>query len=380
MCGKIGQAILMMALLILLPTSILLYDIENTMLKAHFWEEELEKLHGYETLKEAMVERAGGGLGEEIITDEWLKEQTHTLIANTLAYIRSEEDTLNLTISTKGLKENRERIDEILEAEVDKQIEERNYLPQYREQVRTQLLKEARERVDAALANLPDTMDLAEGYDKRQLDRTREHITRGLLYVRIVQAAGIILLLTGIVMAGSIQEKARWLSKVLFIIGISLLLVGFVIPATLDTALERSHAPGLAKQLTSDLFGKIIEKTNPQGGVLAGMGILLFLGSRYLGGENGNKEEKAMPGGVDILKTNKPAPEPEKTKEVKTRTIAKAENKKTGKPKPAKAKKTGKKPVKEKSVRRKTTKQAASRSSSRPARKAKQKKRKTSKH
>ncbi len=357
MCGKIGQTVLTMALIILLPTGILLYDIENTMLKAQFWEEELEKLHGYETLKEAMVEKAGDGLGAEIMTDEWLKEQTHTLIANTLAYIRAEDDTLNLTINTKGLKD-RERIDRILEAQVDKHIEEMNYLPEYREQAREQLLKEAKEQVDAALANLPDTMDLAEGYDKRQLDQTREHISRGILYTRIVQAASMILLLIGIIMAGSTREKARWLSKVLFITGISLLLVGFIIPATLDTALERSNAPGLAKQLTSDLFAGIIEKTNPQGGVLAGIGILLFLGSRWLGGK---KESVPKTGPARIEKP------------------AKAENKKTEKPKPAKAKKTEKKPVKEKRVRQKTTKQAASRSSNRPAKKAKPKKRKTSK-
>ncbi len=276
---RVTLAFISTMLVIMLPASILLYSIENTMLKPQFWENELDRMHAYDTLKTMFAERLGGSA--EVLPDAWLKEQSHIIIENLLGCIASEKSTLNLTISTKGLKEGaRQELYKQAEAEVDKRIEESNYLPEYKEQARAQLLKEAKTGIDDKLNALPESANLAEGMDTSAIDQTRAYITKGLA------ATSILLLLFGIALAGNAHVIAKWLAPILVLTGASLLLLLVVVPVTLEKTLTQTNAPGLAKQLMTDLFGEIIAKTTPQGAAIAAAGILLFL---Y--GRTGKQEE-----------------------------------------------------------------------------------------
>lgn len=274
---RITLAFISTMLVIMLPASILLYSIENTMLKPQFWENELDRMHAYDTLKTMFAERLGGSA--EVLPDAWLKEQSHIIIENLLGYIASEKSTLNLTISTKGLKEGaRQELYKQAEAEVDKRIAESNYLPEYKEQARAQILKEAKASIDEKLNALPESANLAEGMDTSAIDQTRAYITKGLATTKALQVTSILLLLFGIALAGNARGIAKWLGPILILTGASLLLLELMVPATLEQATAQANTPEAVKQLMTDMFADIM--ATPQGAALAAAGILLFFYGR----------------------------------------------------------------------------------------------------
>jgi len=306
---RITLAFISTILVIMLPVSMLLYSIENTMLKPQFWENELDRMHAYDTLKTMFAERLGGSA--EVLPDTWLREQSHSIIENLLGYIASEKSTLNLTISTKGLKEGaRAELYKQAETGVDKQIEALNYKPEYKEQARAQMLTEAKTMIDDKLNALPESANIAEGMDTSAIGQARTYITKGLAVTKALQVTSILLLLFGIALAGNAHGIAKWLAPILILTGASLLQLPAMVPATLEKATAQANAPEAVKLLMADLFGEIMAKTTPQGAALSAAGILLFFYGRA------GKEEEIKPEEKETKPEENP---PEKTSRKKAK-------------------------------------------------------------
>jgi len=287
---RITLAFITLLLTIILPVSMLLYSMENTMLEPQFWENELETMHAYDGLKASIAENLGGS--PAILPDAWMKEQAHSLIVNIIGYSTGEKTALNLTISAKSLKDAwRQEIYLQAEAEVNRQIDAMGYLPEYKEQARAQKQREAKDAIDAQLNAMPENADLAQYMDKKAFDQARGYIITGLAVTKALLVTSILLLLFGLAIAGSLNGAAKWIAPIFILTGISLLLLVLIVPPTIEQATAQANAPEAAKQVVTDVFTAIMAKTTPQGTALTAAGVLLFFYGRK-GKQEETKEEK----------------------------------------------------------------------------------------
>lgn len=289
----ITLAFIALLLAVLMPTSILLYSMENTMLKPQFWVMELDKMHAYDTLKASVSENLGAKTS--VLPDTWMKEQAQSLIGNILGYVTGEKPALNLTINTKSLKDTgRQELYTQAEAEVNKWAEAMGYTPDnpYTGTAKQQKLKEIKDAIDTQLNALPENADLAQFMDKKTVDQTRGYVATGLALTKALQVASILLLLIGLAIAGSLHGAARWVAPIFIVTGASLLLLVIIVPPALEKATAQANAPEPVKQLVTDMFADIMAKTTPEGIVLSATGILLFFFGRTGKQEEAKPEEK----------------------------------------------------------------------------------------
>ncbi len=84
--------------------------INETLLNPDFIEIELDGLGFYSIVQGKIIESIGddraAGIINRSVTEAWIKQQTHLLLKNTFGYLRSETDTVNITISLGEIKDN----------------------------------------------------------------------------------------------------------------------------------------------------------------------------------------------------------------------------------------------------------------------------------
>ena len=303
------------------------HNIRTTVINPQFIEDTLDELEVYplasEELAKVMKEAAddrGGAKEEErfteivgdTITEEWMKEQVHVMLHEFLPYMKSESDTLNLSISFVEIKNN-------IGTELWESLN--NDPPEGTEQLSTELRQVfLQSYFDSSMNELDDNIPDEVDFTPTEIDDLapfRSGITSfNNAFLPLILLA-LLIVATIILVIRQVKKSLRVIGAAILISGLICIIVGIVISCTMPGAIMKTELPDMVTEdMVSDILGNFIAPTLTFGIVIAVIGLGMIVSSFTIGRSlkiprfpernKGNNDIK----GADALELTDPINEP----------------------------------------------------------------------
>ena len=267
---KILSAILVLIFSFSFSAFIFSFSFSSVALSPQFYIASFEKYDVYGQLQVAVLSQANlpavAGLAKDsLVPKSWIKESLDSVVSELLAYLKSERESFEGTISLAPLKSNVQSLAS-------------------RFGVPVQALD---------LSNIPDSVSVSKqlGLNGKPLEDARHYVSLFLLGVYVSGAIAILMLaLLAFLYRHSMKSVLKVLGSALAFAGISAFAVSFIAMASAKNVLEGalsgipqelSSASAAVSGIAADFISAVFSKAMLFSGIAAVLGILLLVASFF---------------------------------------------------------------------------------------------------
>lgn len=265
---KIFLALLSILLVIDINLLVLAISANETILNPEFVEYELERFSAYSKIKEIILgnfEKDGIFIKiiNESVTEEWIKEQSHTPIYNFFSYIKSNDEEIDLTVSTLEVKRN------ILD-----NLQKDASIPGiYAEQMGNEIRK------------IPDEINLYDYLDndtKVALKDGQNVVNYFYLMFYFLIAIAVIIPILSILITKNLKSVIRFIGSSAFMSGLISYGTGILTIDMFSQKFQTGEMPVLEKDIILVVLQDIFEPVKTYGLILLISGIILMILSFFI--------------------------------------------------------------------------------------------------
>lgn len=244
---KILLAILSIILIIDINLIVFAISVNETILNPGFVEYEIGKFGVYTKIKETIL----GNFEEnelfvkiinESVTEEWIKNQSQSLIYNFFTYIKSNKDEMDLTISVSEVKRN-------MESNTQREIAN----PVYAIYIKNEIEK------------FPDNIDLYDNLDnnaKETLKNMQMAVDYFYLVFYLLIAIAVVIPILSIIIARNLKSVIRFIGNSAFMSGLISYGTGILTIDMLSRKFQNGEMPetiprDIVLPILRDMFGPV---------------------------------------------------------------------------------------------------------------------------
>ncbi len=271
---KISLAVLSILLIIDINLIVFAISVNETILNPEFVEYELEKFHAYAKIKEITFrnfEKNGVFVKiiNESITEEWIKTRSRNLIYNFFSYLKSEDDRINLSVSTSEVKRN-------IHDNIRKDVTNPVYA----------------DYMENELRNFPDEVDLS-AYLENDIKGTLNDLQRAVNYFYLVFylliAIAVVIPILGIIITRNLKSVIRFIGNSAFMGGLISYGTGILTIDMLSRKFQIGEMPGtIPDDIVRGILGDIFEPVKIYGLILLLSGAILMILSFFINNKRNN--------------------------------------------------------------------------------------------
>lgn len=271
---KISLAVLSILLIIDINLIVFAISVNETILNPGFVEYELEKFHAYAKVKEITFrnfEKNGVFVKiiNESVTEEWIKTRSHNLIYSFFSYLKSEDDRINLTVSTLEVKRN-------IRDNIRKDVTNPVYADYMENEIR----------------NFPDEVDLSaylENDIKGTLNDLQIAVNYFYLVFYLLIAIAVVIPILCIIITRNLKSVIRFIGNSAFMGGLISYGTGILTIDMLSRKFQIGEMPGtIPDDIVLGILRDIFEPVKIYGLILLLSGAILMILSFFINNKRNN--------------------------------------------------------------------------------------------